>query len=70
MTRLPRVTAERAARVLERHGYIVIRQSGSHRIYRNSVGVRVTLPLHSGRVLHPRLMKALLEDTGIDATEF
>lgn len=70
MTRLPRVTAERAARVLERHGFAVVRQSGSHRIYRNANGVRVTLPVHHGKVLHPRIVKTILDETGIAADEF
>lgn len=68
--KLPRVTADKAARVLERHGFRIVRQSGSHRIYRNDVGVRVTLPMHAGSTLHPRILKAILDDTGIGVGEF
>lgn len=68
--KLPRVTADKASRVLERHGFIIVRQSGSHRIYRNAAGVRVTLPMHAGATLHPRILRAILDDTGIDADEF
>jgi predicted RNA binding protein YcfA (HicA-like mRNA interferase family) len=31
--------------------------------------VRVTLPVHSGRVLHPKILKQILLDTGIDPDE-
>jgi predicted RNA binding protein YcfA (HicA-like mRNA interferase family) len=65
----PRVTAAHVARALERHGYAVVRQSGSHRIYRNAAGVRVTLPMHAGRILHPRILRAILDDTGISPDE-
>lgn len=70
MTKLPRVTTERAARVLERHGFVAVRQSGSHRIYANEAGIRVTLPVHAGRILHPRILRTILDDTGIAMEEF
>jgi len=33
--RLPRVTAAEVIRVLERIGFVQVRQSGSHRIFKN-----------------------------------
>ena len=68
--KLPRVTADKAARVLLRHGFHLVRQSGSHRLYRNEAGVRVTLPMHAGKLLHPRIVRSIVEETGIDANEF
>ena len=41
---LPRISAAEAARALEKAGFQLLRQSGSHRIYRNAAGLRVTLP--------------------------
>ncbi len=38
--RLPRITAPEMIRVLEKSGYILSRQSGSHKIYRNLEGKR------------------------------
>jgi len=67
--RLPRVKADRLARALERHGFSVARQSGSHRIFRNGAGVRVTLPMHAGAIVHPRIVGSILADTGISADE-
>jgi predicted RNase H-like HicB family nuclease/predicted RNA binding protein YcfA (HicA-like mRNA interferase family) len=48
MTRLPRLTAREICAVLERSGFAVARQSGSHIIYKNSAGKRVTAPFHVG----------------------
>jgi len=65
MTRLPRVTAQEIIRVLERRGFVMVRQSGSHKIFRNPEGTRITVPFHSGKILHPKLLKSILEDAGL-----
>ncbi len=45
------VTAEEVIKVLERVGFSLARQSGSHRIYKNREGKRVTVPYHAGILL-------------------
>jgi predicted RNA binding protein YcfA (HicA-like mRNA interferase family) len=39
MTRLPRLTAQEVIRVIEHKGFVQVRQSGNHKIFRNSEGV-------------------------------
>ena len=68
--RLPRVSAAKAVKVLERSGFALIRQSGSHRIYKNGEGKRVTVPYHSGTILHPKVLKSILKDAGLTVEEF
>ncbi|MEK7766925.1 MAG: type II toxin-antitoxin system HicA family toxin [bacterium] len=68
MSRLPRLTARQAIHLAESAGFHFARQSGSHAIYRNREGRRVTIPIHAGRVLHPKIVKALLEDLRISGT--
>lgn len=51
--KLPRADASEVIKALEKSGFYLARQSGSHRIYRNSEGRRVTVPYHSGQVIHP-----------------
>ena len=41
--KLPRITAGKVTRVLEKVGFVPVRQSGSHRIYKNSEGKRATI---------------------------
>lgn len=36
--KLPRITADKVIRVLEKVGFVCVRQSGSHLIYKNSEG--------------------------------
>jgi len=52
--RLPRVTAAQAIRVLEKLNFRLVRRSGSHKIFKNASGKRVTVPYHSGKILHPQ----------------
>jgi len=61
--RLPRLTASDAEKLLLQCGFALIRSKGSHRIYlRNST--RVVVPFHSGRTLHPKIVKQVLEAAG------
>lgn len=68
MTKLPRVTAMQIIKVLEKRDFKLSRQSGSHKIYKDSRGKRVTVPYHSGKILHPKVLKSILTDAEI-ATE-
>lgn len=68
--RLPRVNAADAVRALEKAGFFLARQSGSHRIYKNAEGQRVTVPYHSGKELHPKILKNILRDADLTAQEF
>lgn len=68
--KLPRVTAKEAVRVLEKTGFILSRQSGSHRIFKNREGKRITVPMHSGKILHPKILKSILTDAELTIEEF
>lgn len=68
--KLPRVTASGVIRALERSGFDLSRQSGSHKIYKNTDGKRVTVPYHAGKILHPKVLQSILSDMGITAEEF
>ena len=57
MPRLPRWTAIEAERALLDAGFELLRSKGSHRIYGNGI-LRVTIPFHTGAVLHPKNYQA------------
>ncbi len=65
MPRLPRLTAREIAAALEKAGFSITRQSGSHKIYKNAAGKRVTIPFHGSKILHPKLLKSILRDAGM-----
>lgn len=68
--RLPRVTAAQVIRVLEKIGFEQTRQSGSHKIFKNRAGRRVTVAYHSGDILHPKVLKSILADADLTVDEF
>ncbi|MFH0968673.1 MAG: type II toxin-antitoxin system HicA family toxin [Methanobacteriota archaeon] len=67
--KLPRITADKLIPVHEKKGDILVRQSGRHKIYRNSDHVRVTVPYHSGEILHPKILRQILIDTGMTSED-
>jgi predicted RNA binding protein YcfA (HicA-like mRNA interferase family) len=68
--RLPRVTAKEALAALKKVGFSEVRQSGSHLILRDTKGVRVTLPVHGGKILHPAILRTILRDSGLTIEGF
>ena len=68
--KLPRVTAAEAIRALERAGFLLSRQSGSHKIYKNAAGRRVTVPYHAGTILHPKVLRSILRDADLTPEQF
>jgi len=68
--KLPRINAADAIRVLEKAGFFLARQSGSHPIYKNAEGKRTTAPFHSGKELHPKILKSILRDSDLTVVEF
>lgn len=69
MPRLPRLTAGEIIRVLEKRDFALVRQSGSHKIYRNASGQRVTVPFHAGQILHPKTLQSILREAGLSVEE-
>lgn len=66
----PRVEAGKVLRVLRKAGFEEVRASGSHRILRHPNGRRVTVPFHAGHVLHPKLLRSILDESGLDPEAF
>lgn len=60
--KIPRVTASEIIKVLEKYGFVLTRQSGSHKIYKNNEGRRATIPFHSAKILHPKVLKSIMNE--------
>jgi predicted RNA binding protein YcfA (HicA-like mRNA interferase family) len=69
MPKLPRITARQMAALLEKVGFSLTRQSGSHQIYRNAAGRRTTLPFHATKILHPKVLKSIMRDAELTAED-
>lgn len=62
---LPKLTAREIIAILEKIGFYLSRQSGSHKIYKNKEGKRATVPFHAGKILHPKVLKSIIRDADI-----
>ncbi|RDU64611.1 hypothetical protein CQA53_07600 [Helicobacter didelphidarum] len=60
MPEFPKLTPKEAEKILLQNGFIIDRQKGSHRIYIKNT-YRMVLPHHTGKILHPKIIKELFE---------
>ena len=74
MPRLPRVSGKDTVRALQRAGFAVFDQTGSHvylhRFDGTTYGPRVTVPVHGQKVLAPKTLKAILQAAAVGVEEF
>jgi predicted RNA binding protein YcfA (HicA-like mRNA interferase family) len=68
--RLPRITAFELMRALERDGWYVTRQEGSHaRLKHPSKPGRVTVVLHRAQTINPKTLRSALQQAGLTPDE-
>ena len=56
--------------ILEKIGFIEVRQRGSHKQFKHPDGRSTTVPFHQGRDISPILLKQIIKDVGLTAQEF
>ena len=60
------ISGRELARLIERHGWELLRINGSHHIYgKAGERVRLSIPIHGSTLLKVGLLKSLLESTGL-----
>lgn len=71
MAKLPQITAKEFIKILERIGFKIIRQSGSHIFLKHINGRTTVVPNHPGEKLDRGLLnKILKKDVAISREEF
>ncbi|MGB9914696.1 MAG: type II toxin-antitoxin system HicA family toxin [Candidatus Bathyarchaeales archaeon] len=70
MPRIKPLPAQKIIKVLEKIGFKVIRQKGSHVIMMNEKGVRVVIPVHPGKDVKPGLIRAIIKEASLKREEF
>lgn len=58
------------AAILEKLGFSMVRQKGSHQQFRHADGRATTVPVHAGRDLSPILLRQICKDVKISTEEF
>jgi predicted RNA binding protein YcfA (HicA-like mRNA interferase family) len=69
MGSLPVLKPLEVIRLLERIGFVQVRQKGSHRQFRHADGRGTTVPDHRGRDLSPFLLRQIARDIGLTPEE-
>ena len=69
MSKLKIVTSEQMSKLVEKLGFITIRQRGSHRFYRHDDGRTTVIPMHATD-LDRSLVRKMLRDIEISIDEF
>jgi predicted RNA binding protein YcfA (HicA-like mRNA interferase family) len=67
---LPNCTGKEAVRALERLGYRVVRQSGSHARLKSPGRTSLTVPVHYGKDLAKGTLRKIISDSGFSVEEF
>ncbi len=70
MTKLPSLTGESIVRALEKAGFEIQRQRGSHVYLRHSDGRVTVVPVHKGESVGRGLMSKILRDTELSREQF
>jgi len=70
LSRLRPAKPEHIIRVLKKLGFVKIRQSGSHAVFRHSDGRWTTVSIHKGKDVGKGLLRKILKDANISVDDF
>ena len=60
LSKLPRLNAKEAEKLLFNAEFVLIRSQGSHRIYQKAT-IKVVIPFHGSKTLHPKIVKQVVQ---------
>lgn len=69
MASIPVLKPREVTARLERLGFALIRQRGSHQQFRHPDGRGTTVPFHAGRDISPLLLRQIARDIGLTLEE-
>lgn len=69
MSNIPVLKPQEVVRILEKLGFVEMRQKGSHKQFRHKDGRATTVPFHKGRDISPRLLRQIASDIELTIEE-
>jgi predicted RNA binding protein YcfA (HicA-like mRNA interferase family) len=70
VSKLTPAKPDEVVRMLKKLGFTLIRQSGSHAVFRHADGRWTTVPIHRGRDVAKGTLRKILKDAGVTVEEF
>jgi predicted RNA binding protein YcfA (HicA-like mRNA interferase family) len=68
--RFPVRNANEIARVLRRHGFVMVGQKGSHQKWRHPNGRQVIVAMHGNKPIPIGTLKSIIEGSGLSIDDF
>jgi predicted RNA binding protein YcfA (HicA-like mRNA interferase family) len=65
MTKQPSLTGQEVIKALNKAGFQVLRQKGSHKFLQHADGRMTVVPVHKGESIGPGLLRKILRDVEI-----
>jgi predicted RNA binding protein YcfA (HicA-like mRNA interferase family) len=70
LPKIPPTDPTKIIKILQKEGFKVIRQRGSHVIMINDKKIRIVVPMHPGKDIKPGLSRAIIREAGITRERF
>ena len=69
MSNIPVLKPQEVVKILNKLGFLEVRQRGSHKQFRHLDGRATTVPFHKGRDISPRLLRQIAIDINLTVEE-
>jgi predicted RNA binding protein YcfA (HicA-like mRNA interferase family) len=68
--RFPVCSAKEVVKVLRKHGFVLVAQSGSHQKWHHENGRQVIVAMHGSKPIPIGTLKSIIEGSGLDVADF
>ncbi|HZF02509.1 MAG TPA: type II toxin-antitoxin system HicA family toxin [Methylomirabilota bacterium] len=68
--RFPVRNAKEVIKVLRKHGFVLVAQSGSHQKWRHENGRQVIVAMHGSKPIPIGTLKSIIEGSGLGVEDF
>jgi predicted RNA binding protein YcfA (HicA-like mRNA interferase family) len=68
--RFPVRNAKEVVKILRKHGFLLVAQSGSHQKWRHDNGRQVIVAMHGSKPIPIGTLKSIIEGSGLDVENF
>jgi len=68
--KLPLISGVDMCKIVSKLGFEMVRQKGSHTVWKHEDGRTTTIPLHSGKKLPRGLIKKILKDVELPVEDY
>ena len=70
MGNIPVLKPREVVKILNKLGFVEVRQRGSHKQFSHQDGRVTTVPFHKGRDISPALLRKIADDVHLNVEEF